>query len=57
MADEPTLTALIEVIEDEMFARIAVHDKFETRDDARRVVELIADALLYRFDVRERATA
>jgi ABC-2 type transport system ATP-binding protein len=45
---------LTELIAGELYARIAVHDRLETREGAQRVAELIADAVLDRFVVRPR---
>jgi hypothetical protein len=41
-------------VAEELFARIAVKDRLETVEDAEGVAELIADALWYRFEIRER---
>jgi hypothetical protein len=49
------LPALVDVIGDELFARVAVNDRLESREDAYSVAALIADAVLYRFAVSERS--
>ena len=42
------------VITEELYARIAVEDRFETVEDARAIAVLIADALWDGFEIRER---
>lgn len=53
----PVFEAVVDVVADELFARIAVRDRFETADDARKIAELIADSLVYRFDISERGAS
>jgi hypothetical protein len=51
---EACFTALSEVIAEELDARIAVHDTFETPEDVARIAELVADGVLEGFSIRER---
>jgi hypothetical protein len=56
MDGDRTFDEVQAVIAEELFARIAVKDRFETAEDAQAVAGLIADALIYRFEFRERST-
>ena len=49
-----SLQPLVEVVTEELLARISVGDRLETVDDARSIAELIAAAVLDRFVVRPR---
>jgi hypothetical protein len=42
------------VVAEELFARLAVRDRFETAEDAEAIAGLITDALWDRFEIRER---
>jgi hypothetical protein len=57
VASDDAFDALVDVIADELFARIAVRDRLETAEDARRVAALIADGVATRFELRDRATS
>jgi len=45
---------LVDALAEELGARIAVRDAPTSADDARRVAELQADALLYVFNIERR---
>jgi hypothetical protein len=52
---DPHLELLTGIIAEEIAARIAVNDKdVDDREWPRNVAELVADAILWRFEVRER---
>ena len=56
LQSEKAFESLRQLIAGELFARIAVRDPLKTKEDAQSVSNLIADAVLDRFQVRERPT-
>ena len=52
--DKRLFEELVEVVAEELFARISVRDRLETAEDAKKVGALIADGVWTRFEVRER---
>ncbi len=52
---EESFEELAAVIADELFARVTVRDELKNSEDAQAWAQLAADAVLHRFQVRQRS--